>query len=159
MFTFCLMVRDHNSSPIQWKINLPKTNWEKEFKHLEILDEEKHFKIRKREPEKPWVNKKTRKEEETTAERPPKTLLKFYSIVKKLCQLKKGVLKRKKLSSSIATAAAGWLAAYIFLDDRNGKWFSMSELVTTLPESKPEEQSVSKAETILTATFWVYEIL
>ena len=33
------------------------------------------------------------------------------------------------------------------------------QLVTRLPESKPEEQSVSKAETILTATFWVYEIL
>ena len=112
MFSFCHMVRDHNSSPIQWKINLPKINSEKEFKHLEILDEEKHFKIRKREPEKPWVNKKTRKEEETTAERPPKTLLKFYSIVKKLCQLKKRVLKRKKLSSSIASAAAGWLPTY-----------------------------------------------
>ena len=158
MFTFCLMVRDHNSSPIQWKINLPKTNWEKEFKHLEILDEEKHFKIRKREPEKPWVNKKTRKEEETTAERPPKTLLKFYSIVKKSCASSKRGLEKEEIIIFNCFCCC-WLAAYIFLDDRNGKWFSMSELVTTLPESKPEEQSVSKAETILTATFWVYEIL
>ena len=75
------------------------------------------------------------KRRETTAEGPPQDTIKILQHRKKLYQRKRGLEKEEIIIFNCGggkTEFWGWglLHNHISLDDRNGKWFSMSELVT-----------------------------